>query len=231
MLDTPSQEDIDKYVDAARTGDVAFLTEWLDRFGVKYIDACNADGQPALSTAAYYQQAEAAMTLLDRGADISFEGEKGTYSPLICAASRALPTVVRALLEMGADVNESLKPTHHTPLHYAVMKGSPEVALMLLAYGADITAQTDTGWHVREPGWLVEENNPALAAMRQWKESDRDAWHEKHGPYDPGAREGIRHAVTRHAFEKEAVLLTEGLRHDMQTSRRFKLALKTNSQP
>jgi ankyrin repeat protein len=210
MAPRPSQNDIDAYVTAASRGDVAKLTDWLDRFGAGYVDACNSDGHPALSEAAQNKQTDAALTLLDRGADISFEGLKGTYAPIICAASRGLAPVVRALLEMGADANVRLSITGHRPLHYAVMNGFTEVALMLLAYGADITAKVDSGWQVREPGWLVPEDSPTLKAMREWKESDREAWHRTHGDYDPGTSRVLRQKIARRQFNEVATQLTGG---------------------
>ena len=213
MADAPDQTQIDAFVKAAHNGDIPALTAWLDRFGTKYIDALDSDGTPALSEASYYKQAEAALMLIDRGADVAWLGNgRGTYSPLICAASNGVSSVVRALIELGADVNEAL-PGGYTPLHYAVMNGYPDVALMLLAYGANIHAKTSDGWNVLMPlhEFYAERGEESSAAVRAWKESDAEAWHRAQGPYDPGKWDGIRQARAERGFAREVRQLTQSL--------------------
>ena len=229
MARAPTQTDIDNFVKAAYDGDIPVLAGWLNQFGTEHIDACSSEGHPALSEAAYNQEPEAALMLMDCGADVRWLGTgSGTYSPLICAASRGLPTVVRALLELGADVNEALPGCGYTPLHYAVMNGYPEVALMLLAYGADINAKTSDGWHVRLPlpATHAELGKEASNAVKHWKESDRDAWHDAQGVYDPGAFGGIRQAMASRAFGEQARQLTEGTTQELRSS--LKITFKPN---
>lgn len=229
MAQAPSQDDIDQFVTAARDGDTPAVTGWLDRFGKEYIDAENADGQRALSQAAYYQHTDAALALIDRGADVCWRGNgPGIYSPLICAASQGAPVVARALLELGADVNEALPGCGLTSLHYAVMNGHADIARMLLAYGADINAKSGTGWDVRMPLHEIyaERGKPGSEAVRQWKESDRDAWFQAQGAYDPGAWKSIRARLAQREFEREAQFLTEGLAKPMRLSP--KITFKAN---
>jgi ankyrin repeat protein len=226
MAPIPTQTEIDDYVTAARLGDVTALTAFVDKFGVEHIDDCNSDGHPALSTAAGDKHEVAAMMLLERGASISFAGLRGTYSPLIMAASRGLPTLARVLLELGADVNERLALSHHTPLHYAVMNGHKEVALMLLAYGANIAATTKDGWHVLQPDQFADEHPDVQQAVRDWKAADRDAWHVAHSALDPATSSGMLRRIAQQRFGEQAQMLTEGLPQEVHPVHKIVLTRK-----
>lgn len=127
-----------------------------------------------LETAADSGRIEIVKLLLEHGADVSSEGKEGynmplhfaktreiaelliskgcdvnarrqsRYTPLLMAAARRDPEVVRCLIDHGADVNARNKYSE-TPLHRVAMDWNKEIVEMLLASGADINAKDYQG--------------------------------------------------------------------------------------
>lgn len=89
-----------KLFTAARTGDVATLTAYVDA-GVP-ADLSNDKGDTLVMLAAYHGHAETVMELAARGADPDRANDRG-QTPLAGAVFKAEPDVVRALLDAGAD--------------------------------------------------------------------------------------------------------------------------------
>lgn len=78
-------------------------------------------------------------TLLERGADPSGKGKKGS-TPLHFAASRGNEEIVKILLQ-HSKVNVNVKDVSgKTALHMACCEGHSKVCQLLLNYGADIKA-------------------------------------------------------------------------------------------
>lgn len=78
-------------------------------------------------------------TLLERGADPSVKGKKGS-TPLHFATSRGNEEIVKILLQ-HSKVNVNVKDVSgKTALHMACCEGHSKVCQLLLNYGADIKA-------------------------------------------------------------------------------------------
>jgi ankyrin repeat protein len=87
-----------------------------------------------------------AMTqfLIDRGANVNFDGWKDGNTPLHLAAQKGFQAVVEVLLASHADVNARNK-TGATPLFCAVWNRQLKIIPMLLAAGADANLKDNGG--------------------------------------------------------------------------------------
>ncbi|MFJ1708215.1 ankyrin repeat domain-containing protein [Kitasatospora sp. NPDC088346] len=86
--------------DAARSGDAALLTSYLDAGAPA--DLANDRGDTLVMLAAYHGHADAVRALVERGADPDRVNDRG-QTPLAGAVFKGEPTVVDALLDGGAD--------------------------------------------------------------------------------------------------------------------------------
>src|SRR4051812_19786665 len=77
------------------------------------------------------QDAEAVVRLLDAGANVNARGPDG-LTPLMVAAGRANPALVRTLLARGADALAVEPGAGNSVLHVACQGGSAEVVRLLL---------------------------------------------------------------------------------------------------
>lgn len=92
-----------------------------------------------LAVASRFGHAEAALTLLEHGADTKMRDKYG-WSPLQRASENGHVDVVRVLLKHGAKVM-ALDSTGTTPLHTSSAYGQPGSARVLLEHGADVHAK------------------------------------------------------------------------------------------
>jgi hypothetical protein len=106
MTDAPEASDADvvalanRLLDAARNGDAATLTTYVDA-GVP-VDLAGEAGDTLVMLAAYHGHAEAVQELVDRGADPNRANAKG-QTPLAGAVFKGYVDVVRVLMANGAD--------------------------------------------------------------------------------------------------------------------------------
>ena len=93
------------------------------------------DAPTPLGYAIHYEQTQAALLLIELGADLNKVDRCGA-SPLHYCAGKNSYVVAQKLLEMGADPNVFDKTTGATPLHIAAMSGNNEVIKVLCEGGA-----------------------------------------------------------------------------------------------
>jgi ankyrin repeat protein len=109
---------------------------------------------------------EAARMLLERGADVNSQNDKG-LTPLLQASQgrrEGHRDIMRLLLDYGANVNMHDKHRNN-PLHFAVSEGHFEVARMLLERGADVNSKNDEGLTPLERASQVQrEGNETLCS-------------------------------------------------------------------
>ena len=86
----------------------------------------------------------AACKLIERGADLSAQNDRG-LTPLHLASRQGEVDVARMLIERGADLTVQ-DNAGWTPLHRASQEGQVEVARLLIERGSDLTAQDSAGW-------------------------------------------------------------------------------------
>jgi len=102
-----------------------------------------------LHSAARYGAISAARFLLDRGADLNVEDEKGN-TPLHLASIFRHDEIVDLLIQHKADV-DLFNAQGQTPLHLASLYGNPESIKLLLVGGANINirdAEGNTPLHI-----------------------------------------------------------------------------------
>jgi len=87
---------------------------------------------------------DAALKLLDAGADVEGKDPGAGASPLHYAVMKGALPMVSQLLTRGADVNSRTR-SGTTPLHTAALYNRFEVAELLLERGADINAKSVGG--------------------------------------------------------------------------------------
>ena len=139
----PHAGDLDVF-EAATLGDLERLRGLLDG-DASLATASSADGYTALHYACFFDGAEAARLLVERGADVErvATGEN-KVAPLQSAAAARNVEAARVLLDAGADVN-CRDEGSFTPLHSAAQNGDVELAELLLERGADASAQLGDG--------------------------------------------------------------------------------------
>jgi ankyrin repeat protein len=105
---------------------------------------CSTDNATPLHLAVERRHVKVARFLLECGADVTAQNEKGS-TPLHVASEQGNLEVASVLVERGADVTAQNKE-RSTPLHLASRWGNLKVASMLVERGADVTAQDKEGW-------------------------------------------------------------------------------------
>jgi len=125
---------------------------WVDDAAdIKLLVAHGADPNTAspqnltpLGIAVLYGKDEAALALIESGADLSRPIGEAGYTPLMLAVANHSERVVEALIQKGADVN-----AHNsggvTPLMIAATSGRADMVALLLRSGANVSAQTERG--------------------------------------------------------------------------------------
>jgi ankyrin repeat protein len=105
-----------------------------------------SDGFTALHLAAYFGQEDAALLLLEHGADANAVARNTELevAPLHSAAAGGHDSIVKLLVEHGADPNARQRGGF-VPLHAAAQNGDRASVEALLEHGADKTAATDDG--------------------------------------------------------------------------------------
>jgi len=127
---------------AVRARDMHTLTELLNRGDSDAVNETERGGVTALHIAAATDQDEAAVALLQRGANVNAKTLSG-FCPLHWCASRDAVTTAATLIEKGADIN-AIARNGITPLHWAANKAATNVLHLLIQCGADLEARTDT---------------------------------------------------------------------------------------
>jgi ankyrin repeat protein len=95
----------------------------------------------------------AVSSLLDQAIDANTQFPILGSSPLILAAAKGHPEVVRLLLDRGAHINAT-DHTGWTPLHAAIYGGHAEVVQLLLERGAQLDQPNH--WYLTSPIALAE---------------------------------------------------------------------------
>ena len=128
------------------------------------IDLRSRDGWTPLHLAAYMGRAEAARTLVSRGAPVDAVSTNGTKNTPLCAALAGSGDheIVRLLLEAGADPNFRAE-LGVTPLHLAASRGADALVHRLLERGADGAARMNDG--TTPAGIAAARGHAATAAL------------------------------------------------------------------
>ena len=129
--------------EAAKRGDVDLLRLLLENG--HEVDTQDANGLTALHLAALHNRVEAAVLLLEHGANPSHAEARWGGTPLHRAAINGDAKVAEALLEARAQPAARYPGNGWTPLHEAAMHGHAPVARLLLDFGAPRDAQTKQG--------------------------------------------------------------------------------------
>ena len=107
-----------------------------------YINAKDENGHSALYSAVRFGLTDAALELINLGADINTQDDRG-ISLLHFALSLGRKEIFSALLERGAKI-DTVNAFGISPLSTAAYSEDPGVALKLVAYGANIAREMNT---------------------------------------------------------------------------------------
>jgi ankyrin repeat protein len=124
-----------RLADAAMTGDRAQVSLLLKQRA--NVNAAQGDGMTALHWAAFRDDLDMLVRLLQHGARVDACAHEGAITPLFFASSNGDPALVEALLKFGADANTT-NANGTTVLMQAASAGNPEVAKILLQHGARV---------------------------------------------------------------------------------------------
>ena len=106
------------------------------------LDRADRDGKLPLHWASMDNQQELVELMLNRGADVNYDGGAGTA--LVLVAGSDLLEMARLLIDRGATVNTSNEGVE-SPLHQAVRNLRLPMARLLVAAGADVNAREPLG--------------------------------------------------------------------------------------
>jgi hypothetical protein len=124
-------------IQAARDGDAAEIKAHIAK-GEK-LDQPDAVGWTPLRATVEFNHTEAALALIEGGANVNVKDELGR-TPLILACMRGAKEIVDALLARKADVTAK-DASQRTALHVAAQMGNPEIVEALVKAGADVNAE------------------------------------------------------------------------------------------
>src|SRR5690606_8859943 len=127
--------------EAARAGDAAFIVEHAAK--VQTIDPRDAHGYTPLIIAAYNGHLEAAVALLDAGADVNAQ-DYGGNTALMGVCFKGYPEIAELLVRRGADLDVQ-HGNGGTALMFAVMFGRNELVKVMLRHGADTNLREGRG--------------------------------------------------------------------------------------
>ena len=122
------------------------------------VAGADPDGMTPLHWAAYEDDVDGALALLEAGADPDARNRYGV-TPLSLAALNGNAVLIEGLLEAGADPN-TVTREGETVLMIAARTGRPEAVRALLAAGADPDAR-ETWQEQTALMWAAAENNAA----------------------------------------------------------------------
>jgi len=129
-----------KLIQAARTNDVVQIRRYT---GIQDINQRDEHGATPLILAAYYNNNEAVLAILQAGANTELKDNNGNTA-LMVACYKGYIKVARLLIEHGAQV-QAANANNATPLTFAATVGQEELIRLLLIYGADPLKKDNRG--------------------------------------------------------------------------------------
>jgi ankyrin repeat protein len=159
-------------VTAVQTGDLARVKALLAA-EPRLVNALDANGLPTVLVATYYGQKEAALALVEGGAELTI---------FAAAAVGRLDRVQEAVQEWPGWVNEHSRDGF-TPLQLACFFGHEETALWLMDQGADINAVAKNKQQIRPVHAAAANGN--LTLLRALLERGADVNARQEGDFTP----------------------------------------------
>lgn len=121
---------------AAALGDLERLQSLAERWS-GYLNIFARDGFTPLQLACYFNQENAALWLIEQGANVNAVAKNTMkIAPIHATATHGNLTILRALLEKGAQVNAE-QEGGYTAVHQAAHRNNVPMAQLLLTFGAD----------------------------------------------------------------------------------------------
>jgi quinoprotein dehydrogenase-associated probable ABC transporter substrate-binding protein len=108
------------------------------------LNAQSSQNLTALGVATQYGKNDAALALIELGADPAKAVGEGGYTPLMLATANHAEALVQALLKKGVDVNAK-NSGGVTALMIAVANGRADMAELLMHAGANVNARNERG--------------------------------------------------------------------------------------
>lgn len=121
------------------------VEQYLNQPDTDWANTHSKDGFAPLSLAAFFDQTDIALLLLDKGADPNLAATNPTkVNALHSAVAKENYKLCKILLEKGVDVN-AVQMQNVTALHSAVHRGNLEITKLLMENGADPSLKMDNG--------------------------------------------------------------------------------------
>lgn len=121
------------------------VAQFLGQSESDWANTHSKDGFAPLSLAAFFDQTDIALLLLDKEADPNLAATNPTkVNALHSAVAKENVELCKILLEKGANVN-ARQMQNVTALHSAVHRGNLELTKLLVEHGADPSLQMDNG--------------------------------------------------------------------------------------
>jgi ankyrin repeat protein len=141
--------------EAAGTGDTSIVKDEIEK-NPSLINSFSVDGFTPLGLSCFFQHAEVARYLIEKGADVNIPSNNSfKVAPIHSACAVSDFELVTLLIKNGADVNAK-QQADITPLHAAAHNGQNALAELLINAGADVNAKTVDG---KTPVMMAEEKS------------------------------------------------------------------------
>uniref|UniRef100_T1J5P9 WD repeat-containing protein 55 homolog n=1 Tax=Strigamia maritima TaxID=126957 RepID=T1J5P9_STRMM len=116
---------------AARCGRLSILKFLLDKCGIKYMEAENAEGKTCLHEASQHGHYECVSYLLDVGCNVDAL-KRADWTPLMLACTKTNLNIIENLVDRGANLN-LINKDGWTCLHIACREGNEDIVAYLLS--------------------------------------------------------------------------------------------------
>ena len=131
--------------EAVVSGKKDIVTQFLEQSNSDWANTHSKDGFAPLSLAAFFNQTEIALLLLEKGANPNLAATNPTkVNALHSAVAKENYELCKTLLEKGVDINAP-QMQNVTALHSAVHRGNLKLVKLLVEHGADIDLKMDNG--------------------------------------------------------------------------------------
>ncbi|UZR98152.1 ankyrin repeat domain-containing protein [Chondrinema litorale] len=131
--------------EAIVSGQIAIVGEYLNNKDKAFVNLYSSDGFTPLSLAAFFDQTEIAILLLENGADPNLQATNPSkVNALHSAVAKENLDLCKKLIDFGVNVN-AVQMQNVTALHSASHRGNLELVKLLVENGADTELKMENG--------------------------------------------------------------------------------------
>ena len=145
LMKAITPEQLEEYVTQGADVNIKFIRKVKDEQDENKIIETK-DVTPLMIAARYNENPKTIEMLLENGADIKAQNEKGGTALMFAAHNNKNPEIIEVLMQNGAEIEAKNKYGVTALMDAAYGNENPEVVETLLKYGANVEAKDNNGW-------------------------------------------------------------------------------------